>query len=134
MSRSVIVLLCALVALAAGAPVAHDETTPVAILRQSQDGPNPDGSYQYSYETSNGIRAQEEGHPNQLDAETTAMEARGDFSFTAPDGQVYRVSYVANQDGFQPQGDHLPVAPPVPAQIARALEYIAAHPEENGEQ
>lgn len=30
---------------------------------------------------------------------------------------------------FCEQGDHLPVAPPIPEAILRALEYIKAHPQ-----
>lgn len=30
--------------------------------------------------------------------------------------------------GFQPQGDHLPVPPPIPEAIQRALKYLAEHP------
>lgn len=36
--------------------------------------------------------------------------------------------------GFQPQGDHLPVAPAIPEAIARALEWIAAHPPQQQQQ
>lgn len=113
------------------ASAAAVDTTPIPILRQALDGPNPDGTYSYSYETANGIQAQEDGHLNYVGTEQEALEARGSFSYTDNNGQVYQVSYVANENGFQPEGAHLPTAPPVPPLIARALEYIAKHPEEN---
>ncbi|XP_011631470.1 flexible cuticle protein 12-like [Pogonomyrmex barbatus] len=124
-----IIALCALVATTVAAPL--DDTTPIPILKQALDGPNPDGSYNYSYETGNGIQAQEEGHLNNVGTDSEALEARGSFSFTDANGQTYQILYVANENGFQPEGAHLPTAPPVPAHILKALQYIAEHPEED---
>lgn len=118
--------------MAAAAPV--DDTSPIPILKQALNGPNPDGSYSYSYETANGIQAQEDGQLNHQGTDDEAFEAKGSFSYTADDGQTYQVSYVANENGFQPEGAHLPTAPPVPPLIQRALQYIAEHPEENESQ
>lgn len=118
--------------MAAAAPV--DNTSPIPILKQALDGPNPDGSYSYSYETGNGIQAQEDGHLTHQGTDDEAIEARGSFSYTDDDGQVIHLSYVANENGFQPEGSHLPTTPPVPPLILKALEYIAAHPEENESQ
>lgn len=128
------ILLCALASVATAGPlvgplVGHPEyTTPIPILRQSAEGPNPDGSYSYNYEAANGIQAQEVGYLNYAGTQAEAREAQGSYSYTAPNGEVVQVSYVANENGFQPQGSHIP---PIPPQILRALEYIAAHPEEN---
>ncbi|XP_066597326.1 larval cuticle protein LCP-17-like [Prorops nasuta] len=130
MIRSVITVLFAAFAVSVAAP-ADPTTTPVAILKQSVDGPNPDGSYQYSYETANGIQAQEEGHLKNVGTEEEALEVQGGYSYTAPDGTPVQITYVADENGFQPQGDILPTSPPIPPAILRALEYIAAHPEEN---
>ncbi|XP_032669899.1 flexible cuticle protein 12-like [Odontomachus brunneus] len=131
MSRLAIVLF-ALAAVAAAAPV--DDTSPIPIVKQALDGPNPDGSYNYHYETGNGIQAQEEGQLTHQNTDGEGMEARGSFSYTGEDGNVYQVTYVANENGFQPEGAHLPTAPPVPPLIQKALEYIAQHPEENESQ
>ncbi|XP_018302770.1 larval cuticle protein 8 [Mycetomoellerius zeteki] len=126
-----VIALCALVAVAIAAPV--DNTSPIPIVKQALDGPNPDGSYNYNYETGNGIHVQEEGHLNNVGTDNEALEAHGSFSFTDADGQTYQISYVANENGFQPEGAHLPTVPPVPPQILKALQYIAEHPEENQE-
>jgi len=38
----------------------------------------------------------------------------GSYSYTAPDGTLITVNWVADENGFQATGDHLPVAPPMP--------------------
>ncbi|XP_072942762.1 cuticle protein 3-like [Epargyreus clarus] len=77
-------------------------------------------SFRYNYETENGIKAEEQGH------EADGIEAQGGFQYTGDDGQVYAISYAAGQGGFQPQGAHLPTAPPTPEAILKALEQNAA--------
>ncbi|XP_013186231.2 uncharacterized protein LOC106131620 [Amyelois transitella] len=88
---------------------------------------NPDGSYNYFYETDNGIAAQEQGTPRNFGGNPPVIPdvAQGSFSWTSPEGQPIAISYIADENGYQPQGDAIPTPPPVPAQIARALEYIA---------
>ncbi|XP_043272929.1 endocuticle structural glycoprotein SgAbd-8-like [Venturia canescens] len=122
-------VIISVLAVALAAPL--DNTTPIPILRQSQDGPNPDGSYAWSYETGNGIQAEEQGHLKNVGTENEAMSAQGRFSYTSEDGTPIELTYIADENGFQPQGRHLPTPPPIPEEILRALEYIAAHPEEN---
>lgn len=95
------------------------------------DGPNPDGSYSYNYETGNGIKVQEQGRLAKIDKDEDAIRVQGSFSYPDAGGNPVAVSYIADENGFQPSGEHLPVAPPVPDAILRALEYIAQHPEED---
>lgn len=60
---------------------------------------------------------------------TDVIVNQGSYSYTAPDGQVISVSYVADDEGgFQPQGAHLPTPPPIPAAIQKALDYILSLP------
>lgn len=119
--------------------VASAATSEIPILRQDADV-NFDGSYYSSFETGNGIVAEERGtlkNAGVKDAE--AEEVVGSVSYTAPDGTPIQLKYVANENGYVAEGAHLPVAPvydgvaptppPTPVAIARALEYIAAHPQ-----
>lgn len=88
-----------------------------------------------SYETANGIVAQEEGYlKNAGNPDAEAQEVQGSYQYTADDGTPIAVSYIANENGFQPQGEHLPTPPPVPPAIQRALDYIAANPQPEEQQ
>ncbi|XP_056644610.1 endocuticle structural glycoprotein SgAbd-2-like [Diorhabda carinulata] len=109
-------------------PLSREATA--RIVGQSQDGPNPDGSYAWGYETENGISARENGLPKAADT----LEAQGEFKYTAQDGTPIQLVYVANENGFQPQGAHLPTPPPIPEEILRSIEYNAQHPEEDESQ
>ncbi|KAJ8956811.1 hypothetical protein NQ318_014225 [Aromia moschata] len=102
---------------------------PIPIVRYENEGVNADGSYQWSYETGNGIVAQEQGQLKNPGSENAAAEVQGSYQYQAPDGTPIALNYLANEDGFQPQGDHLPTPPPIPPAIQKALEWIAAHPE-----
>lgn len=98
----------------------------IPILKQLSEI-NPDGSYQWSYETGNGIAAEERGALKGA-GEQAAIAVQGQFQYTAPDGTPIQLSYIADENGFQPSGAHLPTAPPVPEAIQRALDYIASLP------
>ncbi|GBP79357.1 Pupal cuticle protein 27 [Eumeta japonica] len=84
------------------------------ILKSDQDV-TAEG-FHYSYETSNGIRAEESGDSSQ---------SRGGFSYKGDDGNTYTVTFTAGEAGFLPQGAHLPIAPPTPEVILLALEQNA---------
>ncbi|XP_063363922.1 larval cuticle protein LCP-17-like [Cydia amplana] len=95
------------------------------VLVQSSDV-RPDG-YESSFQTSNGISAQESGQLKKVGAEE-ALVVSGQFQYTADDGTPVQVSYTADENGYNAQGPHIPTPPPVPEAIKRALAYIAAHP------
>jgi hypothetical protein len=43
----------------------------------------------------------------------------------SPEGTPITVTYTADENGFQAQGSHLPVAPPIPDAILKSLDLIA---------
>ncbi|XP_022122759.2 larval cuticle protein LCP-22-like [Pieris rapae] len=88
-----------------------------------------DGSYNYFFETNNGIAAQAQGVPRTFSGNppVSPSVAQGSFSWTSPEGEVISMTYVADENGYQPQGNAIPQPPEVPAQIARALQYIAKY-------
>ncbi|XP_058061285.1 cuticle protein CP14.6-like [Anopheles bellator] len=80
------------------------------ILNQVYE-PNPDGSYIYSYETSNGIRAEQRGYLKNPGTPGEAQVMQGSYSYTGPDGVVYTINYIADENGYRAEGAHIPSAP-----------------------
>lgn len=58
-----------------------------------------------SYETDNGIAAQEQGTPKNFGGNPPVIPdvAQGSYSWTSPEGQVISISYIADENGYQPQ-------------------------------
>lgn len=98
----------------------------IQILRFDNSN-NGDGNYNYAYSTANGISAQEQGYLKNAGSANEAEVAQGSYSYTAPDGQQISVTYTADENGFHPQGAHLPTPPPIPDAILRSLQYNRAH-------
>ncbi|XP_058059750.1 endocuticle structural glycoprotein ABD-4-like [Anopheles bellator] len=128
-SKLIVVSVAALLAacgLVGGAP--QKRVTPLlgggaesqAVILAQDYNHDPSGAYNYRYETSNGISAQQTSYDG--------ANAAGEYSYTGPDGVLYRVAYNADSYGFQPQGAHLPVEPPVPDHVLKSLEEIRANP------
>lgn len=98
----------------------------VPIVSQEMEA-DPEGKYRWSYETGDGSKVSQEGELRALGEEQGIVQ-RGQFSYQGDDGTTYSVSYVADENGYQPVGEHLPVAPEVPAPIQKALEFLATAP------
>lgn len=67
--------------------------------------------FKLRYETSDGTSAQESGQLKNAGTDNEIMAVRGEFKFIGLDGVTYTVTYIADENGFQPQGAHLPQAP-----------------------
>lgn len=55
------------------------------------------------YDTSNGIHVQSEGGIKNPGTEQEALSSKGEYSFTAPNGVIYKVVYTADENGFIPK-------------------------------
>nr|CAD7461588.1 unnamed protein product [Timema tahoe] len=125
------VVAMAMVALSMARPQ-QPSTSPIPIISYENEGVNFDGSYKWSYETANEIRAEETGFVKNLGvADQETQVAQGSYSYTDPEGNKIALTYIADENGFQPVGSHIPTPPPIPVEILKSLEYNAAHPEEN---
>ncbi|XP_029709547.2 cuticle protein CP14.6-like [Aedes albopictus] len=116
--------VCALlVTLSHAAPPQGKSDADSQVVSQNSDI-QPDGSFSYAFETDNGIKVDDQGTIKQVKVPKTDASGKsigedvvpvsvqtGSFQYTAPDGQVLTIKYVADENGFQPQGAHIPVAP-----------------------
>ncbi|XP_017134636.2 larval cuticle protein 65Ag1-like [Drosophila miranda] len=98
-----VIVLVALFALAAARPNRDAET----LRYDSNVEPE---SYNYAVETSDGKSVAEVGRLDDLGTEEEAIVVKGSYSYIGDDGVTYSVNYIADKNGFQPQGAHIPVA------------------------
>nr|CAD7398852.1 unnamed protein product [Timema poppensis] len=129
----IVIISCLLAAALAAPPplLKLDPNEPIPIVAQS-NVINEDGTFQNSYESADGTKVEASGTLKDLgDKEGPSSVIQGSYSFVTADGQVFELRYIADENGFQPQASFLPVAPPIPEDIQRSLEYNAAHPEED---
>lgn len=79
-----------------------------------------DGSFSSNVELTDGTILSQEGQGG--------VYAKGLVSYTSPEGIPIQLTYVADENGYQPQSDVLPIAPPIPEDIAKSIRYIQEHP------
>lgn len=102
-------------------------TTWIPILEYNKEQ-GQDGSYKHSYKTGNNIDASESGFLKDITEEHPGgtLVQHGEYSYTAPDGQIVNVQYTADETGFHATGDHIPTPAPVSAEIQKSLDLIYA--------
>lgn len=98
------IIFATLLALALAAP-----QEPAEIVTYDSDNSGT-GSYSFSFETSDGIARKEEGHVENEGTENEILKVQGSYKYLGDDGNLYTVEYIADENGFQPRGDHIPEA------------------------
>ncbi|KAH8406833.1 hypothetical protein KR222_005515 [Zaprionus bogoriensis] len=108
--KSTVVAFVALACLA----IAVHGAPPAAAPQEAQvlrfDSDVQPESYKFAVETSDGKSHQEEGQLKHLGPDHDALAVRGFYTYLGDDGQTYTVNYVADENGYQPEGAHLPRA------------------------
>ncbi|XP_015438765.1 PREDICTED: flexible cuticle protein 12-like [Dufourea novaeangliae] len=96
------------VAVAFAAPQLVPEENVVLVKETPSDNIGV-GGYNYGYELSNGQSHQETAEVINQGTENEALAVRGSFTWVDPQTNVrYTVNYVADENGFHPEGEHIP--------------------------
>ncbi|XP_037937871.1 endocuticle structural protein SgAbd-6-like [Teleopsis dalmanni] len=66
------------------------------------------GGYSFSYKLSDGTTRTEEAVLNNAGTDKESISITGKVTWVAPDGQTYTLTFVADENGFQPEGAHIP--------------------------
>ncbi|XP_069996627.1 cuticle protein AMP1A-like [Penaeus vannamei] len=110
-----IIVLACLAAVAVAAPQLEERV--VELLRDDRVA-NEDGTFSYTLEADNGIKTAVSGS---IGAEGQ-INQEGSYTFILADGTQAVVTFVANENGFQPQSSILPTPHPLPAHVYELLE------------
>uniref|UniRef100_U5EXP9 Putative pupal cuticle protein n=1 Tax=Corethrella appendiculata TaxID=1370023 RepID=U5EXP9_9DIPT len=106
MKLVILFLVLSVLAIARSAPQ-YDDSRNAEILRLNIDNIGVDG-YSFDFETSDGISRSEQAEVRNIGTDEEELVVNGVYRYIGPDGVEYVVNFIADRNGFQPQGDHLP--------------------------
>lgn len=58
--------------------------------------------YNSRYELSDGTKREEKGELKNVGTENEAMSVTGSYTWVDPEGQLWTVTFIADENGFQP--------------------------------
>ncbi|XP_040581891.1 larval cuticle protein 65Ag1 [Lepeophtheirus salmonis] len=83
---------------------------PIAILNNRFTAPGTlegIGNFEYGFETENGIKQEAVGSMTRI-GEEDVVTMKGSYEFVGDDGQIYIVTWYADETGFHPSAPHIP--------------------------
>jgi len=122
-------VLAIFLGVAAARPQGNQKNEDVVILR-SEFEDKGDGTFSWASETSDGTKHEQSGYLKNVGTENEGISISGSYQYYSPEGDLYSLKYLADENGFQPEGSHLPTPPPVPEAIQKALEIIYKNAEQ----
>ncbi|OXA58593.1 endocuticle structural glycoprotein SgAbd-3 [Folsomia candida] len=124
------ILIASFLGLALARPQQKNEE--VTILKSEHENLG-DGTFKWLSELSDGSKQEQSGYLKPADAENPEgiQVIQGSYSYYSPEGELIELTYIADENGFQPQGAHLPTPPPIPEAIQKALDIIYKNIENN---
>ncbi|XP_055913357.1 endocuticle structural protein SgAbd-6-like [Eupeodes corollae] len=84
-----------------------DDAKSAIINEYDNDNIGVDG-YKFSFLTSDGTSRKETAILKNIGTDHESISVEGSVSWVAANGQVYKLTYKADENGYQPEGDHLP--------------------------
>ncbi|XP_068250396.1 cuticle protein AM/CP1114-like [Palaemon carinicauda] len=100
------------------------------ILKNEQHTPDEFGNHNSDFETENGI----EVHISGSQGESGGANVIGSWSYVQDDGSLASLKFVADELGYQPESDLLPVAPhfphPIPQFVLDQIEFARLEDEQ----
>ncbi|CAH0588056.1 unnamed protein product [Chrysodeixis includens] len=108
-----------------GVFVSSTTETAIPILRLSNEM-DLDGSFSYEALGADQTHYVQHSRMENAGAGKDEQVVEGSYSYVGDNGKTYTVHYIADANGFRASGDHLPVAPPIPEIIQRAVQYNLA--------
>ncbi|XP_063598376.1 cuticle protein AMP4-like [Penaeus indicus] len=94
-----LILVACLLAVAAAVPRPQKDATLLSENSENQG----DGNFAYSYSIDNGISVDAVGSPG----DAGQSNIRGSYTVPLADGGFAVITYIANENGFQPESDIL---------------------------
>lgn len=62
----------------------------------------------FRVETSDGFKKEEQGEIKNQGTAEESLAVTGKYSYVGDDGKTYEVKYTADENGYQPEGEHIP--------------------------
>lgn len=103
---------------------------PIAILNSDFNTPSVETpNFDYSFATENGIQQEASGQLKRVE-DHDVMVMRGSYTYVDTDGRDVLVTWYADETGFHPESDILPVAPAIPfpeqaEAVAQQIQFAA---------
>ncbi|XP_072940653.1 uncharacterized protein [Epargyreus clarus] len=98
----------------------------VQILRYDLNNAGLD-SYSFAWELSDGSKHEEQGQLRNQGTDNEAIAVQGQYGWVGPDGVTYTVTYIADENGFQPQIQQGPGGAVPSAVVASLLGFTSPY-------